>query len=429
MLAVLLLAPAGMAQRKLTLSVPECPTFFKVETEGLNMRKRPDAGSAKLMVWYSDAGSYETYTRYFFSDENRGRYKADDITGAFTETVHPKRGDLLPVTEDCGEWLRVEMLDNEVCVNAYVMKKFGTIINVTDMGQDTFCPSKSTFDIDGNLLPTTNAGTIHRPSGMYKDLKFNLTIDQNSSSDTPFYATLRFPFILGGKYLAVETANIQVIPTTGQRRPEVFWDKEYGMDDEVFYTTNLKISASRGDGMYQNVAESLLGMPEVEFGRMLDSLLFNTSGNPLEIWIRSQHSSYEELPVNMQYSSYPKHSQTFTFAATEDITSTTEGDDIYTEVEQAPSFPGGNDALARYLRNNLKYPTIAVENKIKGKVIVGFVVERDGSVSKVRIVRGVDPSLDKEAARVVRAMPKWSPGIQKGRTVRVKYTLPITFNL
>jgi protein TonB len=94
-----------------------------------------------------------------------------------------------------------------------------------------------------------------------------------------------------------------------------------------------------------------------------------------------------------------------------------------------PSYPGGMGALMQYLSSNIKYPVIAEENGIQGRVICTFVVERDGSITDVRIAKSVDPSLDKEAMRVVSKMPRWIPGKQNGSAVRVKYTLPVTFRL
>ncbi|MEG1905769.1 MAG: energy transducer TonB, partial [Bacteroidales bacterium] len=85
--------------------------------------------------------------------------------------------------------------------------------------------------------------------------------------------------------------------------------------------------------------------------------------------------------------------------------------------------------LLGFISKSVKYPVIAQENGIQGRVIVSFVIERDGSVADAVVVRGVDPSLDKEALRVVKSMPKWTPGKQRGKPVRVKYTLPVTFRL
>ena len=98
-------------------------------------------------------------------------------------------------------------------------------------------------------------------------------------------------------------------------------------------------------------------------------------------------------------------------------------------VEEMPSFPGGNAALMSYLNSNTKYPVVAQENGVQGRVIISFVVERDGSISDVKVARSVDPSLDREAQRVVKSMPRWTPGKQNGQTVRVKYTVPVVFRL
>ena len=103
--------------------------------------------------------------------------------------------------------------------------------------------------------------------------------------------------------------------------------------------------------------------------------------------------------------------------------------EIFTVVEDMPSFPGGDKALMQYIGKSMKYPVIAQENGIQGRVIVSFVIERDGRVADATVVRGVDPSLDKEALRVVNSMPAWTPGKQRGKPVRVKYTLPVTFRL
>ena len=102
---------------------------------------------------------------------------------------------------------------------------------------------------------------------------------------------------------------------------------------------------------------------------------------------------------------------------------------IFTVVEQMPMFPGGDAALMGYLRDNIKYPTVAAENGVQGRVVVDFVVERDGSITDVNILRGVDPSLDREAMRVVKSMPRWNPGKQNGSAVRVKYQVPVSFRL
>lgn len=102
---------------------------------------------------------------------------------------------------------------------------------------------------------------------------------------------------------------------------------------------------------------------------------------------------------------------------------------IFTVVEEMPDFPGGQGELMKFIAKSIKYPVIAQENGIQGRVVCTFVVNKDGSVVDAEVLRGVDPSLDKEALRVIGTMPKWKPGKQRGKPVRVKYTVPITFRL
>ena len=109
----------------------------------------------------------------------------------------------------------------------------------------------------------------------------------------------------------------------------------------------------------------------------------------------------------------------------------TVGEEVFTVVEQDPEFPGGMDALVQFLGSNVRYPQDARDEGVEGRVFVTFVVERDGSVSNVRVVRDPDPKgrLGQEAVRVVKAMPKWKPGRQRGKKVRVQFNLPIQFQL
>ncbi|HYQ56007.1 MAG TPA: energy transducer TonB, partial [Draconibacterium sp.] len=102
---------------------------------------------------------------------------------------------------------------------------------------------------------------------------------------------------------------------------------------------------------------------------------------------------------------------------------------VFVIVEDMPEFPGGEIALRTYIANSIKYPVIAQENGIQGKVYVQFVVSKTGQVTDAKIARGVDPSLDKEALRVVNALPPWKPGMQRGKAVNVSYTVPINFVL
>ena len=103
--------------------------------------------------------------------------------------------------------------------------------------------------------------------------------------------------------------------------------------------------------------------------------------------------------------------------------------EVFTIVEEMPAYPGGDAKLYEYLGKNIKYPQIARESGIQGRVFVNFVVEPDGSVSNVKVMRGIGGGCDEEAVRVIKTMPKWKPGKQRGKAVRVTYTIPVVFKL
>jgi protein TonB len=104
-------------------------------------------------------------------------------------------------------------------------------------------------------------------------------------------------------------------------------------------------------------------------------------------------------------------------------------EEVFMVVENMPEFPGGDLGLMKYIQKNVKYPPIAKEYNITGKVYISFVVDRSGSVTNVKVVRGVDKNLDAEAVRVIKSLPKYKPGKQRGKPVRVMFTVPINFTL
>ena len=114
-----------------------------------------------------------------------------------------------------------------------------------------------------------------------------------------------------------------------------------------------------------------------------------------------------------------------------DVKQVTEEDPnkIFTSVEEEPSFPGGPEAFGKYLSKKINYPAIAKENNVQGKVFLNFTVEKDGSLTDIKVVRGIGSGCDDEAVRVLKSSPRWKPGIQNGRAVRVSYTIPISFTL
>ena len=104
-------------------------------------------------------------------------------------------------------------------------------------------------------------------------------------------------------------------------------------------------------------------------------------------------------------------------------------EDPFNVVEDMPAFPGGMEAMIQFISSNIQYPADAKKQKVDGRVLVNFVVEKDGSITEVKVVKPTFPSLDAEAIRVVKAMPKWKPGYQNGKAVRVQFTMPINFSL
>lgn len=106
----------------------------------------------------------------------------------------------------------------------------------------------------------------------------------------------------------------------------------------------------------------------------------------------------------------------------------TSQDKVFIAIEQQPKYPGGEQALFKYLAQNIKYPKNARENGISGTVYIQFVVEKDGTIEEVKVLRGIGFGCDEEAIRVVKSMPKWKPGLQRGKPVRVSYNIPINFS-
>ena len=108
---------------------------------------------------------------------------------------------------------------------------------------------------------------------------------------------------------------------------------------------------------------------------------------------------------------------------------TTTDDKVYEVCEQMPTYEGGDAALLKYITDSVKYPELAKKHGVQGRVVIGFIVEKDGSLTDVKVLRHVDVALDAEALRVVKGMPKWIPGRQNEQRVRVKYNVPVSFRL
>ncbi len=132
------------------------------------------------------------------------------------------------------------------------------------------------------------------------------------------------------------------------------------------------------------------------------------------------------LLVNVDEKNFKKKIIDYTPSEEEEFVDT---DQLYVMVENMPEFPGGARGLREWIRSNVKYPEIARRNKVTGRVYVGFVIDKEGKVRDVKVLRSINPALDNEALRVVKSMPAWKPGVQKGIPVRVSYSFPISFQL
>ena len=150
-----------------------------------------------------------------------------------------------------------------------------------------------------------------------------------------------------------------------------------------------------------------------------------------EILVEVPDDVDDDGPVNVgtEPTDEPLPSMQPNFGDIDDGGGETPTDDIFVIVETMPKFPGGDAAMMSFIAQSIKYPVTAIERGLDGKVICSFVIDKDGSITDVEVVRGIDVSLDKEALRVIGLMPKWSPGMQRDKAVRVKYTLPINFRL
>ena len=139
-------------------------------------------------------------------------------------------------------------------------------------------------------------------------------------------------------------------------------------------------------------------------------------------------ATMDTLPIEVNYSIDGNRIEKTTVPIKQGVEEEQEDGEIFTVVEKMPEFPGGQAELFKFLSENTKYPVMARENGIEGRVICQFVVNKDGSIADIHVIRsGGDASLDKEAIRVIKSMPKWNPGMQYGKAVRVKYTVPVNF--
>ena len=181
--------------------------------------------------------------------------------------------------------------------------------------------------------------------------------------------------------------------------------------------------------------ESEVTVKEAEASQLYYQMKFDAMSEDIAEWVNEQVALIGEdedvEDIMIPYDEYEDNDEWVDIDSYDfyDLEPEPEEEDVFMVVKDQPEFPGGTSALLEYLRKNIKYPAICRENNIQGRVIVSFIVNKDGGIVEPEVIKSVNPSLDKEALRVISGMPKWKPGSQRGKPVRVKYTVPVNFRL
>lgn len=225
--------------------------------------------------------------------------------------------------------------------------------------------------------------------------------------DKLIYALMGFVFVLSLCYVALEWTNKEV--TKYEQA-----DQDFQIEEELdIQQTTQEMTPPPPPPPAPEVVQEVEVLNVVEDDVKTESIEFSAEDNNTVVEIvEVKEEVKEEVKVD------------------EDKREEVEENVVFKVVETMPSFPGGDAALMKFISDNVRYPAIAQENGIQGRAICQFTVEKDGSISDIQIVRSAgDETLDKEAKRVIKSMPKWSPGKQRGKAVRVSYTIPINFRL
>lgn len=411
LIAVIGLATPVNAQWPFDVAIPKCK-FAKVIANDVNLRKKPDASSPRLVI----STNNESFRRYL------------GFTNALIEYDEPARASILPIIGESGDWYHVLFVWESGNVvwdyaEAYIMKKFCEEVKTRPL--ELSAPNRE-FDVarvsDGKYAGLCLAASSngededylclgHYVNGMYAfAISYIYGMNQESDKTTIREINGSYNLVKFGKNLLSRVYDIDLGGFTG---PYLSLDKlaDDTMTLDLIMNSKGRIEQAKiyygieGDADWHVLDVSLL--PEemrevVHFGIPVERT--GTNESILGKW----ESQIHDIEI---------------------IEEEEESDDVFMVVEEMPEFPGGTTELLNYLKNNVKYPAVAKENGIEGRVMVTFVVNKDGSICDVEIVKPVNPALDKEALRVVQGMPKWKPGMQRGKNVRVKFTLPVSFRL
>lgn len=422
------------------MKVPDFKRFVIVTQDNVNLRRTPSVNGGKLMQWNSDGGSYDTYSKIYFADIEARLYRPNSMTGAFVETFHPMNGYYLPVNPNKLEaqngWYQVGVTSttyggNPGHANAKMAWIKGDFCKVVDIDMNAK-PSQITFprynyfdvvseeNVDGPL--TTIREGLRRKSGLYSNLTFFVTASPDGNS-----VSVTAP-IMSSHFVFIARAVIEVQYDSEQKSAIVLHEDEDEMGEgniSLRLTTNTEAQKSKAAVNY------ILAASDQVFGKLVN-ILFPEKKIPTdEVYFMDTDGKCQSFGYDPNISSIiPAKSTSMSLQKVADSSLNSKSTEkTFDVVENMPSYPGGRNAMIAFFSSNMKYPEAAKKKGIHGRVIVNFVVDKDGSITEAKVVRSVDPLLDKEALRLVYSMPKWNPGTMDGKPVRVRYSVPFIFRL
>lgn len=425
---------------RISVKVPDFKRFVIVTQDNVNLRRTPSVNGGKLMQWNSDGGSYDTYSKIYFADIEARLYRPNSMTGAFVETFHPMNGYYLPVNPNKLEaqngWYQVGVTSttyggNPGHANAKMAWIKGDFCKVVDIDMNAK-PSQITFprynyfdvvseeNIDGPL--TTIREGLRRKSGLYSNLTFFVTASPDGNS-----VSVTAP-IMSSHFVFIARAVIEVQYDSEQKSAVVLHEDEDEMGEgniSLRLTTNTEAQKSKAAVNY------ILAASDQVFGKLVN-ILFPENKIPTdEVYFMDTEGKCQSFGYDPNISSIiPAKSTSMSLQKVADSSLNSKSTEkTFDVVDNMPSYPGGRAAMMAFLSSNMNYPATAKENNVQGRVIIGFVVDKDGSISDAKVLRSVDPALDQEALRLVNSMPKWKPGTMDGKPVRVRYSVPFTFRL
>lgn len=425
---------------RVSVKVPDFKRFVIVTQDNVNLRRTPSVNGGKLMQWNSDGGSYDTYSKIYFADIEARLYRPNSMTGAFVETFHPMNGYYLPVNPNKLEaqngWYQVGVTSttyggNPGHANAKLAWIKGDFCKVVDIDMNAK-PSQITFprynyfdvvseeNVDGPL--TTIREGLRRKSGLYSNLTFFVTASPDGNS-----VSVTAP-IMSSHFIFIARAVIEVQYDSEQKSAVVLHEDEDEMGEgniSLRLTTNTEAQKSKAAVNY------ILAASDQVFGKLVKFLFPENKIPTDEVYFMDTEGKCQSFGYDPNISSIiPAKSTSMSLQKVADSSLNSKSTEkTFDVVENMPSYPGGRNAMIAFFSSNMKYPEAAKKKGIHGRVIVNFVVDKDGSITEAKVVRSVDPLLDKEALRLVYSMPKWNPGTMDGKPVRVRYSVPFTFRL